>query len=167
MMKMSKRALRMQKQHARHKDSGLNLISLMDIFTILVFFLLVSSSTVQQLPSTKDIKLPTSTASKLPAETLVIMVTDKDILVQGRQIITTSQVLAAQDDTIGDLAAELKFQSQKVRLTAQDQSQGMAVTIMGDEKISYALLRKILATCRQANYTRIAFAATQTSKRKA
>jgi biopolymer transport protein ExbD len=167
MMKMSKRALRMQKHQARQKDGGLNLVSLMDVFTILVFFLLISSSTVQQLPSTKDIKLPTSTASKLPEETLVIMVTNKDILVQGRRIADTSQVLAAQEDTIGDLADELKFQSRKVRLTAQDRSKGMAVTIMGDEKISYALLRKILATCRQANYTRIAFAASQTSKRKA
>ena len=166
MMKMSKRAQRMQKHQARHKDGGLNLVSLMDVFTILVFFLLVSSSTVQQLPSLKDIKLPASTASKLPEETLVIMVTDKDILVQGRKVSSTSQVLANQDDTIRDLADELKFQSQKVKLTAQDRSKGMAVTIMGDEKISYALLRKILATCRQANYTRIAFAATQTSKRK-
>ncbi len=167
MMKMSKRALRMQKHQARQKDGGLNLVSLMDVFTILVFFLLISSSTVQQLPSTKDIKLPTSTATKLPEETLVIMVTNKDILVQGRRIADTSQVLAAQEDTIGDLADELKFQSRKVRLTAEDRSKGMAVTIMGDEKISYALLRKILATCRQANYTRIAFAASQTSKRKA
>lgn len=166
MMKMSKRALRMQKHQARHKDGGLNLVSLMDVFTILVFFLLVSSSTVQQLPSTKDITLPTSTAQKIPDETLVIIVTNKDILVEGRKVAATTQILAAQDDTIRELADELKFQSQKSTIKTPDRSKGLAVTIMGDEKISYELLRKILATCRQANYTRIAFAANQKSKRK-
>jgi len=166
MMKMSKRALRMQKHQARHKDGGLNLVSLMDVFTILVFFLLVSSSTVQQLPSTKDITLPTSTAQKIPDETLVIIVTNKDILVEGRKVAATTHILAAQDDTIRELADELKFQSQKSTIKTPDRSKGLAVTIMGDEKISYELLRKILATCRQANYTRIAFAANQKSKRK-
>ena len=82
MMKMSRRARRMERHHQRRKDSGLNLVSLMDIFTILVFFLLVSSSSVQQLPSSKDIRLPTSVAKKAPKETLVIAVTQKDILVQ-------------------------------------------------------------------------------------
>ena len=166
MMKMSKRALRMQKQHERHKGAGLNLVSLMDVFTILVFFLLVNSSSVQQLPSAKDLTLPTSSAQKYPDETLVIMVTHKDILVQDRKVIATSQALAVQDTIIRELVDELKFQSQKSVVKKQDPGKGFAVTIMGDEKIPYELLRKILATCRQANYTRIAFAATQISKRK-
>ena len=43
-MVKSGRAKRMEKHHKRNKSSGsLNLVSLMDIFTILVFFLLVNS----------------------------------------------------------------------------------------------------------------------------
>jgi biopolymer transport protein ExbD len=166
MMKMSRRARRMERHHQRRKDSGLNLVSLMDIFTILVFFLLVSSSSVQQLPSSKDIRLPTSVAKKAPKETLVIAVTQKDILVQGRKVSDISAVLASAEDLIPDLVEELKFQSGKTRFNVQDQQQGRAVTIMGDENLPYELLRKILATCRQANYTRIAFAATQKAKDK-
>lgn len=166
MMKMSKRARRMERHHERHKGTGLNLVSLMDIFTILVFFLLVSSSTVQQLPSSKDIRLPTSIAQKTPKETLVIAVTDKDILVQGRKVAQTSQVINSKDEIILTLIDELKFQSQKAIFSASDPAKGHAVTIMGDEKLPYELLRKILATCRQANYTRIAFAATQKAKGK-
>lgn len=167
MMKMSKRARRMERHHERHKGAGLNLVSLMDIFTILVFFLLVSSSTVQQLPSSKDIKLPTSIAQKAPTETLVIAVTEKDILVQGRKIAQTAQVLSSNDELISVLTEELNFQSQKAMFSTPDRTKGHAVTIMGDEKLPYELLRKILATCRQANYTRIAFAATQKAKGKA
>jgi biopolymer transport protein ExbD len=166
MMKMSRRARRMERHHQRRKDSGLNLVSLMDIFTILVFFLLVSSSSVQQLPSSKDIKLPTSIARKAPEETLVIAVTSRHILVQGRKVAQTAEVLASNEDLIPALVEELKFQASKMSFAVQDKSKGRAVTILGDEALPYALLRKILATCRQANYTRIAFAANQKTREK-
>ena len=54
-MVRSGRAKRMEKHHKRNKSTAaLNLVSLMDIFTILVFFLLVNSSDVETLPSTKE-----------------------------------------------------------------------------------------------------------------
>ena len=60
-MVKSARAKRMEKHHKRHgKNVGLNLVSLMDIFTILVFFLLVNSSDVETLPNAKDLQLPES-----------------------------------------------------------------------------------------------------------
>ncbi|MCW9014704.1 MAG: biopolymer transporter ExbD [Gammaproteobacteria bacterium] len=164
MMKMSRRARRMERHHARRKQPALNLVSLMDIFTILVFFLLVSSSSVQNLPSSKDINLPTSVAKKAPKETLIITVTAKDILVQGRKVGAIDQVLASEELLIPGLEKELKFQSTKSMLAQADKTRGRAVTIMGDEQLPYELLRKILSTCRQANYTRIAFAAVQKSK---
>ena len=162
-MNMSKRAKRMERHHARRKQPALNLVSLMDVFTILVFFLLVSSSNVQQLPKKKDISLPASIATKAPKETLIISVTQKSILVQGRQIALISDVLASQQSDIKSLEKELKFQASKTRIiaTPDGKKSGRAVTIMGDENIPYELLRKILASCRQANYTQIAFAAMQ------
>ena len=162
-MKMSRRAKRMERHHEQRKRPALNLVSLMDIFTILVFFLLVSSSNVQQLPSKKDVSLPTSIAKKAPRETIIITVSKQTILVQGRQVAQVSQVLDSKDAMIDKLRDELLFQSSKTRFaTASDQGQvGKAVTIMGDENISYELLRKILATCREADYTQIAFAAMQ------
>ena len=82
-MEMSARAKRMQRYNKLRKQPALNLVSLMDIFTILVFFLLVTSSSSQQLPNSKDLRLPTSTAKKAPKDTLIIMVTNDNILVQG------------------------------------------------------------------------------------
>ncbi len=148
------------------KKSSLNLVSLMDIFTILVFFLLVNSSNSQQLPNSKEIKLPTSVATKSPKETIVIAVTAKDILVDGRRV---AKVLNHLDDSllIPGLKKELDFQYAKsTRLLSDKLKSGLAVTIMGDENIPYELLRKILSTCRQANFTRIAFAAMQKASNK-
>lgn len=165
MMTMSRRARRMERNHKRNKQGALNLVSLMDIFTILVFFLLVSSSNVQQLPNSKDISLPTSVAEKAPKETLIIAITQDSIIVQGTRVSSISDVLAYDKPLIPSLEEELRFQSSK-SFVRTNSSKGRSVTIMGDENISYELLRKILATCRQTNYTHIAFAAVQKAKGK-
>lgn len=165
MMTMSRRARRMERNHKRNKQSAINLVSLMDIFTILVFFLLVSSSNVQQLPNSKDIILPTSVAEKAPKETLVIAITQDSIIVQGNKIAEIKNILASKEVLIPILEQELKFQYSK-SLVSSTSDKERSVTIMGDENISYQLLRKILATCRQTNYTQIAFAAVQKAKGK-
>ena len=78
--------------HARKNVGGLNLISLMDIFTILVFFLLVNSQEVETLPNAKDIQLPESYAEQKARENVVVMITDEQILVQGKPIVTMAEV---------------------------------------------------------------------------
>ena len=165
MMTMSRRARRMERNHKRNKQGALNLVSLMDIFTILVFFLLVSSSNVQQLPNSKDISLPTSVAEKAPKETLIIAITQNSIIVQGNKISTIAELLIGDNPLIQSLEKELIFQSSK-SLSSSSKKTGRSVTIMGDENIPYQVLRKILATCRQTNYTHIAFAAVQKAKGK-
>ena len=96
-MKMSRRAKRMARAHKRHKTPALNLVSLMDIFTILVFFLLVSSSNSYQLPSTKDLTLPSSSSQTPPEETLVIAVTRTEILIEGQKVADVSESLKNSD----------------------------------------------------------------------
>lgn len=144
--------------------SAINLVSLMDIFSILVFFLLISSSSVQQLPSNKDLTLPTTHAEKVPRETLVVTITRDRILVQGVEVAKIDDILLAVSPLIEGLEKELKFHASKSSsvLKDKDEAVGLPVTIMGDENIPYQLLRKVLLTCRQANYTSIAFSALQT-----
>lgn len=164
-MKKSMRAKRMSRHHRRmHKTSKLNLVSLMDIFTILVFFLMVNSSDVQILQSNKSIKLPESHAEKAPKETLVVMLTESDLVVQGRKLIDVAQVLREDDDIIAALDKELKYQaSRRPTLSKAEIQNGRAVTIMGDEKIPYRLLKKVMATCAQADYRNISLAVSRMS----
>jgi biopolymer transport protein ExbD len=165
-LKISSRAQRLQKFKSLHKGAGLNLVSLMDIFTILVFFLLVNSSNVQQLPSNKDMSLPTTVAQKAPKETLVISITRDSILVQGVEVASIEAALAEQEILIKPLEKELNFHAEKTPMVAGNEDAQRSVTIMGDEDLPYELLRKILATCRQVNYTHVAFAAMQKAKGK-
>jgi len=166
-MKMSRRAKRMARHHKRRKVPGLNLVSLMDIFTILVFFLLVNSSTSVQLPGAKDFKLPLSSAEKKPEETLTLMITPKDLLVQGRKVASVAEILHSDAPTIDALARELKFQARKRLVAGDEEKEGRHITIMGDKGIPYRLLKKIMATCTEADYRNIALAVSQKSPGKA
>jgi len=136
----------------------MNLVSLIDIFTILIFFLLSNSAEVEILPSTKAVKLPESTAEKTPRDTLVVVVNDKDIIVQGRRIASVADVMRAQDDLIAPLKAELDFQAGRQVIRLENAAQKNAITIMGDKDIPYQLLRKVMVTCARANYSDVAFA---------
>ena len=138
MKQQTRRARRMDRNHKLNKRVGLNLTSLMDIFTILVFFLLITSSSAPQLPNSKDIKLPTSVAEKVPEETLVIAVTDKDILVQGRRVASVVEVMQSEDILIVGLKDELLFRAKNSARVSDDTEEmgGRTATIMGDEKLS-------------------------------
>jgi len=161
----SRRARRMERAHKKAKTPGLNLVALMDIFTLLVFFLLVNSSSTQHLPTQKNLRLPVSTSKIAPEDTLIVEITHKDILIQGIAVATIDDVLKSSDDTIVALKNELIELTPNVSDTPVDQPQKEhKITIMGDENISYDVIRKVLTTCQQAKYTKIAFAAMQKPK---
>lgn len=164
MKQASRRMRRMARHHRIGKGSPLNLVSLMDIFTILVFFLLVNSSNAPELPNQKDLALPTSTAQKVPEDTPVLTITPQIILLQGREVARVQDLLASEAEVIAPLKEALEFQRSNRQLRQVEDETEEAITILGDENISYALLHKILTTCQQANYTKIAFAAHQQAK---
>lgn len=160
-MKMSRRAQRMERHHKRTRmGTGLNMVSLMDIFTILVFFLLVHSSDVENLPSVKSVKLPESAAEKLPKQTVIVMVNDQDILVQGRKVASVASVYATQGMIIEPLRSELDHQASRapVRVRAGQTAPRREITIMGDKEIPYRLLKRIMVTCVSAKYENISLA---------
>ena len=158
---LQKRAAR----HARNKFSvDLNLVSLIDIFTILIFFLLANASEVEVLPSTKAVRLPESTAEKTPKETLVVLVSNQDIVVQGRKVSSVSEAMKADSDLIAPLKAELDYHAGRALIRREKEAWNKAITIMGDKEISYRLLRKIMVTCARANYSDISFAVIQKGK---
>ena len=164
-MRKSRRAQRMEQRHERGKKGGaLNLVALMDIFTILVFFLLVNSSNVETLPNAKDIQLPQSIAEEKAKETVVILISETDILVQGSPVAKVADVMKLKGNDIPQLRQALLSQNDRVlRREAQDDIAGREVTIMGDKDIPYRLLKKVMATCTTADYGQISLAVLQKS----
>ncbi len=167
-MVKSGRAKRMEKHHKRNKGMvALNLVSLMDIFTILVFFLLVNSSDVETLPNAKDLQLPESIAEKKAKETVVILIGEEDIIVQGKSVAKVADVMATKGNDIPELREALLSQNDRVlRRSAQEEIVGREVTIMGDKDIPSRLLKKVMATCTASDYGQISLAVLQKSSDK-
>jgi biopolymer transport protein TolR len=139
----------------------LNLVSLIDIFTILIFFLLINTGVADVLPSSKAIKLPESTAQKLPRETVTVLVSATDIVVDGRKVAVVSEVIDKETDLIPGLKAELDLLLARPVVHAANEAQKTAITIMGDREIPYRLLRKVMVTCARAGFTDVSFAVQQ------
>ena len=96
-MKMSRKAKRMERHHRRNKGHAvINIVSMIDMLTVLVLFLLVNSGNMQNLPSTKSVKLPESIAQKAPKESLVVAVNNEDIIAQGRKVASVPEAIAAR-----------------------------------------------------------------------
>ena len=89
-MKNSRRMKRMGRSRKR-KGRGLNLTPLMDVFTILVFFLLFHSYGGDVMEAPKQIELPNSVVETKPRETVMIMVTPEMVLVQGETVMRYSR----------------------------------------------------------------------------
>lgn len=158
-MKMSRRAQRMQRNHKRNgKAGGLNLTALMDIFTILVFFLMVNQSEVE-VQNTDTVELPVSVAENKPDEQLTVLVTQNDILVQGRSVISIANLEGVEGDLIKSLQIELEYHAGRTALASGEE--GRPVTIIGDKATAYSVLKKVMNTCAKAGFSNISLAVNQ------
>jgi biopolymer transport protein ExbD len=161
-MNQSSTAQRMQQLHGRFlKPVKLNLVSLMDIFTILVFFLLINTGDNELLQNTKHIRLPDSVAEQRPETTITVLVTPTDVIVDGKAVATMEDVVNS-NGVIPGLAEELKrLAAHRAELTTEEKTNGRAVTILGDHDIPYEILKRVMITCARTNYRDLSMAVTQ------
>ncbi|MBI5038231.1 MAG: biopolymer transporter ExbD [Nitrospirae bacterium] len=148
----------------RHKykfrmDTGLNLVSLMDIFTTLVFFLLIHVSGEGESLQIPDIvSLPISTSTDRPAPAPVVYVTTDKILVGDKLIADAGDVLSSTEASIDSLEKELSSQAAGLKEDAKSKGK---IIIMGDKTIPFTLLKKVMVSCSKAGYPVITLAVIQ------
>jgi biopolymer transport protein ExbD len=152
---IEKRAMRKARGGAA---MDMNLVSLIDVFTILIFFLLSSATGVETLVSPNAVKLPLSMADQTPKETVVLVVSAEEILVDGRRTALVKDALALSDDLIPALKEELDLLAARKTVRAENAAEAQSITIMADKEIPYRLLRKVMATCARAGFSDVFFA---------
>ena len=156
-MKKSSRARRMARHHGKHKAvATLNLTSLMDIFTILLIFLLVNNNNAAKLPDNQDIQLPESIAQELPTEVLTIQVSPVDIIVEGQKIADTATVRNQEERTVAALVEELNFRASQGLAISPDEDR--EIMILADRSVPYSVIKKLMRSCMETPYTQVAFA---------
>jgi biopolymer transport protein TolR len=158
-MKLTPLQKRAERRDRNQSHVDMNLVALIDIFTILIFFLLSSATGVEILASPKAVKLPQSTAETAPRETIVVVVSADEILVDGRRVAGVPEVMGTEGDLIAPLKAELDvLRSSRKVIREENEALSKAVTIMGDKHIPYRLLRKVMYTAARADFTDVSFA---------
>jgi biopolymer transport protein ExbD len=161
-MLLTPRQKRAERRNRHQSMVDMNLVSLIDVFTILIFFLLSNVGGVDTLPSTKSVQLPESVAEASPRENVVVIVSATEILVEGRTVARVDDVLASADDVIAPLQSELQLlQTNRQVVRAENEASAKRLTIMGDKEIPYRLLRKIMVTSARANFSDVSFAVRQ------
>ncbi|MCL4557965.1 MAG: biopolymer transporter ExbD [Deltaproteobacteria bacterium] len=145
----------------KHTAISLNLTPMIDMFTILVVFLLKSYSATGYVGNVaKNLRLPTSTSRLQPQAVLTVAVTTKYILVEGKEVEAINQSdMTSQNLMLTDLSASLKKEADK-GLQIEKLSNGAnpfkgEMMIQADRSIPFRLLEKIMYTAGQAGYNTI------------
>lgn len=159
-MRNTRRIKRMSRN--RRKITKMNLTSLMDVFTILVFFLLVNSGSVELVEAPKNVKLPESWVDTKPRETVVIFVSAEDVLVQGQIVARVDDILEGQAGTFDPLTARLaELKGSIIGPSTMAVAGSLEVTILADKSVPFVVIRRIMTTCTDEGYENVSLAVIQ------
>ena len=159
-MRNSRRLKRMKRN--RVKIGKMNLTSLMDVFTILVFFLLVNSGSVEVVEAPKDVKLPESRVESKPRETVVISISPEDILIQGMLAGSVGDVLEGNNLPLEKVRARLAELKQNViGINTQAVADSQEVTILADRSVPFTVVKQVMSTCTGEGYENVSLAVIQ------
>ena len=115
-----RRIKRMERQHGRNKQPPFNVVSLMDIFTILVFFLLVNTNEITPLPNPKGIEMPESISEVRPQESVVVMLSSDAVRLQGEDVITIEEVMKEDSIEVSLFVEKLKQLANEVEPESEE-----------------------------------------------
>jgi len=157
MKKMSRKALRKVRRVKKQAAvTSINLVSMIDIFTILIIYLLVNAAAVQ-IAGAELVDLPSSVAEEPPRENVAVLVTKDDVLVDGRAVMKVADI-RRQDAALvlkplkDALLAAAPLTPKQAASAAEE---GGEVNILADKTLPYALLKKIMTTCAEAQFAKI------------
>ena len=159
-MRNSRRIKRMGRN--RLKITKMNLTSLMDVFTILVFFLLVNSGSVEVLDTPKEVTLPESRVETKPRETVVIFISAEEVLVQGQLVAYVDDILTDKSSALDPIAARLaELKENVIGTNTLTVSKSQEVTILADKSVPFTVIKTIMSTCTGEGFENVSLAVTQ------
>jgi len=146
----------------RLKITKMNLTSLMDVFTILVFFLLVNSGSVEIMESPKNMTLPEARVDTKPRETVVIFVSPEDVLVQGKIVARVADILDGEMSTVDPITSRLaELRDNIVGPSTLAVAGSQEITILADKSVPFIVIRKIMSACTGEGYENVSLAVIQ------
>lgn len=140
----------------------MNLTSLMDVFTILVFFLLVNSGSVEVVEAPNNVALPESQVEIKPRETVAIFISPDEVLVQGEYVADVADFVGEDTGEHAQFAARLAaLKTNVVGTSTRAVAESQEVTILADKSVPFIAVRRIMSLCTGQGYERVSLAVVQ------
>ena len=164
-MSLFARARRTTQHHLRHRvDAELDLIPLIDILSVMVAFLLVYSAEVEVIQNTEGVAIPQSIADEQPKQSVVVMITKDQLLVQGELIASIEEIRGARTRLIEPLRQVLERPMVAGEAVETASLASREITVMGDKSLPYDVVKKVMSTCTAASYGKISLAVLEKEK---
>jgi biopolymer transport protein ExbD len=158
----TRRKKRMSRSRRKGGSTGMMLTSLMDIFTVLVLYLIVNQGGGVSLDAPKTVKIPESVVETAPRRSVVMAVSNTEVFVQGVTIVTVAEVLESRQDYIEPIRQEmLRIKNLAAEQGDKGISESGEVTILADRGVPFKILKKLMSTSSSAGFDKISLAVNQ------
>lgn len=160
-MRESRRLKRLQRNNNR-RQAFLNLIPMLDVLSVLVFFLLFHSFNGDMPEQRLD--LPTSVVETKPRGTVVVTVTPEAVVVQGQAVARTADLYDDRVGTVREVTERLDQIENSINAAGTKPAAGnetREVTLLADKAIPFKVLKKIMTSCTASGYGKISLAVIQ------
>lgn len=133
----------------------LSLVPMIDILTIIVVYLLVHAADAELLSNPRNVSMPMSVSELKPREATVITVARDMLYVNGEEVVSVAEVAASTEPVVERLRVKLRKQAKSLLGASADERE---ITVIADRSLMYPVLRRIVASCSAAEYTKVSLA---------
>lgn len=156
-------------KHVAEEEVGLNLYPMMDMMTILLVFLIQSfASGAAQVVQTEELQIPTSTSQVDATEALAVIISQSEIMVEGKQAVPlrSGKVDASLKQGGGNgwlitpLFNNLKQHRDRLKLIASRNTQRAfrgEARIVADKRTPFRTLGEVIYTLGQTEFGALRF----------
>ncbi len=164
-----RRAVEKMKKDNKKAAFILQLTAMVDMFTIIIVFLLKSYSTsAVNITPNEDLKLPQSTSVKDPVEGLKLIVSLDGIFIDDKKVVDleegnfkASSLDPNDTEFVTELFKELDKHAEKSKkieeINTEFKFKG-EVVMQADSRLDYGVLKKVMYTSSMAGYSAMKFA---------
>lgn len=147
----------------RQPEAALIITSLVDVFVIVLVYLIRSVSSEGSLMTSADnLVLPMSQRSKTPTEISLTIIGDQKHITVDDSVLMDTEVVRKQDSLLVKPVLELltkkRDEERKAEVLGLIKEATGKVVVQFDKNTPYDIVTKIMATCGYAGYNNIKFA---------
>jgi biopolymer transport protein ExbD len=142
-------------------STGMMLTSLMDIFIVLVLYLLVNQGTGVELDPPEHVVLPISGVDTAPRQSVVIVLSERDVRIQGQPVVSMADVVTSDELEITPIRQAIERIKAEAEQRRDQAGMHTEVTIVADQSVPFKVLKKVMLSSSNAGFGKISFAVNQ------